>query len=313
MGYWIIFSEWNGRQDLKQTDAREGQAHKIRYPSIMKTKSFYVILTLAGMVAAPNLFAGMSVTLLDNGYLNNNPANAYSQGNGGEFRAVGDAGLDSIVNWNAYATTTSGKISSTVDNPSWGYNSGLDNDSYFQTFCVEFNEEFTPGTPYSVSVSPNAMYGGQKPPTTGDPISIGTAWLYRQFAAGTLFGVDTSGNKVFYDYSYGSGRQNSAGALQQAIWYLEGESNGSSDGVSGDFIREAKSVLGGDITRDANGAYGVYALNLGSPGQVQDQLVIAVPEPATILGALALLIPLGAGTIRILRNQKGNCYSAGRP
>ena len=74
-------------------------------------------------MAAPNLFAAMNATLLDSTppspYPGNYPgagngAQIYSYGDGGEFRVVGNSGLDSVVNWGAYAATTSGNISSAV-------------------------------------------------------------------------------------------------------------------------------------------------------------------------------------------------------
>jgi hypothetical protein len=195
-----------------------------------------------------------------------------------------------------------------ADISSWGYNSGLSGQTYFQTFCVEYNEEFYPGTSYGVAISSRAMYGSQPP--TGDPISIGTAWLFSQFAGGTLSG---------YDYSYGSGRSSStsAGALQQAIWWLEAEPNGARNS----FIDTAETALYGvghtggiydtDILTDANGAFGVVVLNLGDAGKVQDQLFIApelasvpVPEPTTVIAGALLLLPFGASTLRILRRNR---------
>ena len=132
-------------------------------------------------------------------------------------------------------------------------------------------------------------------PLGGDPISIGTAWLYSQFAAGTLSG---------YNYAYGAGRQSStsAGALQQAIWWLEGETGGVQNG----FVTTAETALSLNdttIKNNANGAYGVEVLNLGAAGTVQDQLVI-VPEPTTVLAGALLLLPLGASTLRILRRNR---------
>ena len=248
-------------------------------------KKLCMVLGLAGMVAAPNVFAAMTVTLIDN-------TSQYSYANGGEFRAVGNAGLDAVVNWAAYSAATKGTVGA-GDVGSWGYSSGLAGKAYFQTFCVEYNEEFTPGNSYNVGISQKAMYGSQ--PLGGDPISIGTAWLYSQFAAGTLSG---------YNYAYGAGRQSStsAGALQQAIWWLEGETGGVQNG----FVTTAETALSLNdttIKNNANGAYGVEVLNLGAAGTVQDQLVI-VPEPTTVLAGALLLLPLGASTLRILRRNR---------
>jgi hypothetical protein len=254
-------------------------------------KRLCMLATLAGVMAAPSLFASMSVTLVDSSYMTS--GNTYSYGNGGEFRAVGDADLDSVVNWNAYSDSTKGTTSDAVDNGSWGYGTGLalPEKNYFQTFCIEANEEFTPGNTYSVGLSDRAMYGSQKP--GGDPLSIGTAYLYSQFASGKLSG---------YDYTYGAGRSTTAGELQQAIWWLEDEAGG----YQNQFITDAENTLHLDdigIKADANGAYGVMALNLGAAGAVQDQLVIVVPEPATVLAGALLLLPFGASTLRILRKK----------
>ena len=248
-------------------------------------KKALIVLSLATAMTATSVFASMSVILLDN-------TSQYSFGSGGEFRAVGNAGLDAVVNWAAYSSATKGTVSSASDSSSSGYNSSLNGQMYFQTFCIEANEYFSPGTSYSVGISPNAMYGSQPP--NGDPISIGTAWLYSQFAAGTLSG---------YTYAYGSGRASStsAGALQEAIWWLEDESGG----VKNSFVTAAEAALSLNdttIKNNANGAYGVYALNLGNPGAVQDQLVI-VPEATTMVAGALLLLPLGASTLRILRKK----------
>jgi hypothetical protein len=247
-------------------------------------KKLCMVLSLAGVMAVPNLFASMSVTLIDD-------TSQYSYANGGEFRAVGNPGLDSVINWSAYSTSTKGTVTAAADGSAWGYNSGLNGQAYFQTFCIEYNEEFTPGTSYSVGISQKALWGGQQS-AGGDLLSIGTAWLYSQFAAGTLSG-----------YNYGGSRTTTAGALQQAIWWLEAEPNGSNTGLAGTFLAEAQAAVGGIITRDANGAYNVRALNLGVAGAVQDQLVI-VPEPTTMIAGALLLLPFGASTLRILRKRR---------
>lgn len=56
---------------------------------------------------------------------------------------------------------------------------------------------------------------------------------------------------------------------------------------------------------DANGVYGVAALNLytSSGARAQDQLVI-VPEPTTVIAGALLLLPFGASTLRLFcRNR----------
>jgi hypothetical protein len=136
-----------------------------------------------------------------------------------------------------------------ADTSSWGYNSSLNGQQYFQTFCIQSTVDFTPGNSYSVVISP--------------AITIGTAYLYSQFAAGSLNG---------YTYTYGSGRSTSAGLLQQAIWWLQGQTGG----VDNSFVTAAGTVLGmtaAQLQDAANGAYGVVALDLGGSAPAQDQLL----------------------------------------
>jgi len=227
-------------------------------------KKLGILVGLAGALAAPNLFAGMTVSL------QNDTAN-YSYGDGGEFRATPNADLSSQIAWGAYSTATKGANS-------------------FQTFCIEYNEEFYVGQTYNVSISDRAMYGSQAP--SGDALSIGTAWLYSQFAAGTL---------ANYTYAFGKSRTISANALQQAIWWLEGEGGTKNALISA--AEQALNLTDDSIKYDSQGAYGVKALNLGDPGKVQDQLVIVVPEPATMVAGLFLVIPFGFSGLRILRQR----------
>jgi hypothetical protein len=240
-------------------------------------KKLCMVLSLAGAMAAPNLFAAMQVTLYDD-------TSSYADGQGGEFRAVGNSYLNNVVNWSAYNTGLT-------------YNTAGAGDAYFQTFCTETAEEFYPGTPYPVtSIGNNALYAG-----TGHavPITLGVAYLYSQFAAGKLAG---------YDYTYGSGRVASAAVVQAAIWFLLGESFSGqpTPQLAGFALTDLQSsgIEEADWTAAANGAYGVADMTLDNPGQAQDQLVMAVPETTTIIAGALLLLPLGASTFRILRRQR---------
>jgi hypothetical protein len=118
--------------------------------------------------------------------------------------------------------------------------------------------------------------------------------LYDQFSDGTLSG---------YNYTYGSGRSATAGALQNAIWWLENEG-----GANNAFVTLAETMLGlNDTTvrNDSQGAYGVKALNLydGNGNVVQDQLAIVVPKPTTLIAGALLLLPFGISTLRIVRRK----------
>ncbi len=157
-------------------------------------------------------------------------------------------------------------------------------------------QEFIAGnTTYSVILNNKAIYIGVGP--AGDPISHGTAFLYYEFAKAILSG---------YVYS-GAGRLSSAGDLQNAIWYLEGEigpvSNQSATAVITKFGSTANAQL------DNNGAYPVGVLNLYDLGhagdncyRAQDQLILrSVPEHVTML-----LLGLGLVDVaRIRRKIKG--------
>jgi hypothetical protein len=241
-------------------------------------KKISALMAVIGILFATNLHAAFDGTMtLSQGI--------YSSGVGGEFTAV---------------------------------TSGL---GAFQTFCIEYNEEFVPGNTFDYNKNTGSVAGGvsgqdatdSHTGLTMDNVSIGTAWLYSQFRAGTL--TDNSANNYFTS----GNRQSNAGILQNAIWFLEGEI--TVDQSANRYILEAESKLGKTLAQlevDSKGAYGVIALNLfnGSgyytsatnPSGVtyhvnQDQLAI-VPEPTTIFAGALLLLPFGAGALRILRKAR---------
>jgi len=242
------------------------------------------------------------ITLVDNTSL-------YSAGDGGEFRAGGNADLQSQVDWLAYSTipgkVTTGLMSDAIDDGSWGYNSGLavNGTRYFQTFCTELNEEFYPGGTYNVTSIGNYVEfdnnGGTK-----IPLALGVAYLYSQFAAGTLAG---------YDYTLAYSRQ-TTWDLQNAIWDLLGEGGYMASWIQTDLGNGLHTTSWADWTAFANGRFGVSDMVLGAPGAAQDQLVmtgspsqgqsIPVPEPSTIFAGALMLLPFGASTLRILRKQR---------
>jgi hypothetical protein len=232
---------------------------------------------------------------------------------GGEFSAVltGSQTYGKVTINNSYVTSHySSKALTTVNGQ-----------TAFETFCIEVNESFSPGTSYNAQVSSTVVPGGPL-----NYVTLGVAYLYSQFAQGQLSG---------YNYTTGSGRELSADELQDAIWYLQGEINTSGNvTVSGakissvnnstytfsskdPFLVLAEDVLYGSVCANAltkvesngDGADSVLALDLSSISNGctvynQDQLVYCpVPEAATLASGVMLLIPLTLSSIR--RHRKG--------
>lgn len=161
----------------------------------------------------------------------------------------------------------------------------------FDTFCVNAGVFANSGQTYNY-VSSDTVVPVPAGASNPDPIDLGTAWLYSQFRAGTLSG-----------YTYGNTA--SATALQDAIWYLEGNAGYSSNS----FVTEAQTALTalslGSVTSAANGAFGVFSMTLtdGQGNKVQPVLGM-VPEPSTVVAGVLLLLPFGVSTVRILRKGK---------
>ena len=76
----------------------------------------------------------------------------------------------------------------------------------YQTWCVESNITFSPGTIYWSTVDPVAWSGNKTPP--GDPITDVTGWIYDSWAAGNPNNWSLEN-------------------IKNSIWYAEQEPNGS--------------------------------------------------------------------------------------
>ena len=147
----------------------------------------------------------------------------------------------------------------------------INNVDEFITFClqrteyIDFKNTFVVGG-ISTFAMTDAVAQGGAPGTGHDPLSPQTAWLYTQFRANALAG---------YDYA-GALRWQSANALQNAIWWFEGE---LASNPNNGFVTAANAAVAGGWTGLGN----VRVLNLytASGQEAQDQLAL-VPEPASL-------------------------------
>ncbi len=241
-------------------------------------KKIIFVAAVCAVVAVSSAFASPTVTLYQQ--------TGYSYSNGGEFVAKpSDWSWDPLV----YYSDSTKNIGN--------------HDPSFQTFCLEYNEHFYPGTAYDVTFNNNAIKGGVTS-SQGDPISVGTAWLYYEFSKGTLAGYD-------YDPPT-SDRSADAGNLQKAIWYLEGESTVA---LNAEYTTLLEGQFGSitNAMADSNGQYPVAVMNLwsvGYPGdlshRIQDQLVCTPASGGNVIPApgAILLSSIGVGLVGWLRRRK---------
>jgi len=152
---------------------------------------------------------------------------------------------------------------------------GDTNAKLFETFCLERDEYINFGTKYLIgSITTYAVQGGLNT-NSNDPLDPMTAYLYYRFETNSLDGY--------------SNDNSSANALQEVIWFIEGELPGWN---YNDMSNKARSFYDDAAANAGDSLWGVKVLNMyagynaqGLPtGFVQDQLVYQhAPEPATII------------------------------
>jgi hypothetical protein len=240
-------------------------------------KKLCILASLVGMAVAPSLVADqIQVGYAGSGY------GPYQTGQGGEFTLKPDAGLQWVLN--VYDTKAK--------------NQGLE--GTFQSFCLERQEYLWPYPAiYDAVLSDKATYGGNYP--NGDPLSVGTAWLYHQFSSGMLEG-----------YNYTGDRWAKAGPLQNTIWWLEGETD---DPGAGNFYRSLVVNQFGTIEaamadnfKNGQRQIPVMVLNLWEPGHIGDpnyarQDVLVDPPSVPDGGNTVLLLGLALGGLAMIRRR----------
>jgi hypothetical protein len=149
----------------------------------------------------------------------------------------------------------------------------------FQTFCLQTSVGVDPGSSSYPAVTYNYSLSLDTTPD-GFPLKEGTAWLYSQFAQGTLNNFDYSNLGTGMTPGSSASRAIDNGALQSAIWYLQGGQTwpGYVPGGSGNiYYDDAENYFGTLSALDANATlstdFGVKVMNLadanGAPAQNQ--------------------------------------------
>lgn len=200
--------------------------------------------------------------------------------------------LTVVPGYGPYQTGGGGEMTVVLNTPVSGYvpgvTSGFVLGGSFQTFCLEFNESLVNGT-YTAIPTTTTLYNGANVQT---PLNRGTAWLYEQFAAGTLAGYD-------YADATPAGRKGSAAALQNEIWYLmgnQGPANPTFDAlVNANVTNPGGALDPNDLAFSPVRLLNVWDINLVGQREGAKQDVLFIPGvPGVPDGGLTLAL-LGMG------------------
>ena len=143
-----------------------------------------------------------------------------------------------------------------VDNKTTGAN------DIFLTFCLEATEYLNFGVDLKiVGITERAFDGGVGP--AGDPIDARTAYLYTKFRNGGFADTVAMNN-----------------ALQNAIWFIEGEG-----GANNSLVAEADAAVAVNGSWYGMGIGSVRVMNLmwGTNFGTKSQDLLTIPEPASMM------------------------------
>ena len=247
----------------------------------MKTKLLIISIAIALCLSAAPALAGPNGAGDDGGIVTLNRFSGYYDPiawGGGEFTIYDSAQGGTIKLSNAnYADVAK----------------GVHTTESFQTFCVETGEsakatlnvwvsQASTSTPLIYGSGSHAYEGGF--PGAGDDLNPKTAYLYTRFATGTLAALG-------YDYTPGTGREDSAEVLQNLIWGIEGETSGwvaPTTGLAGD-LYDAAVASNWDATGNI-GSVRVLQMWNSDYNYLQDHLFYVPVPGAVLLGILGLSV-----------------------
>ena len=210
--------------------------------------------------------AGTALATPLTGQFNWNRQGGYFAGGGGEFTIYNYTGISNQAYYQGGTDSASAKNIGALDQS-------------FQTFCLEEYEYAASPSYFAVSSAASLGGAGGSP----DPISKGTAYLYSQFAKGTL-SVPLIGTLGDYFSAAAPSRDAEAGALQNAIWALEQEIAAPAPGSNAYY--EAALVNGGTANAPA-GYLGVYVLNNFNSIAARDAFLLHGANDATAMAGRA--------------------------